>query len=140
MPAAMARALAGVTVCLLVGCGDDDSNNDGGDFADDDSAPVVPGIGSNDSVGGDPGSTNEPPEQERPVRGRDRPPGRERRLRACDGGVRLLHARLLELGERLLGRGIDHGERHRPYLNPQRSTAQADDRSVASSVRSTSAG
>ena len=44
--------------------------------------------------------------------GRDRAPGRERRLRAGDGGVGLLDPGLLELGDRLLGRRVEDRERH----------------------------
>ena len=58
----------------------------------------------------------EPAQQPRAVGRRDRPPGRERRLRAGDGGVGLLDAGLLELGDRLLGRGVEDGE-HARYLN-----------------------
>ena len=50
------------------------------------------------------------PEEARPVRRRDGPPGRERRLRTGDRGVGLLHPGLLELGDRLLGGGVPHGE------------------------------
>ena len=51
----------------------------------------------------------EPPQQPGPVGGRDGAPGRERLLRAGDGRVRLLDAGRLDLGDRLLGRGIDDG-------------------------------
>ncbi len=63
---AVAGALAGGVFSLLVGCGDGDSNNNA-DFGSDVDveAPVVPGFGGNNIAGGDPGDTNEPPEQER---------------------------------------------------------------------------
>ena len=55
----------------------------------------------------------EAPQEARAVGRRDGAPGREGRLRAGDGGVGLLDARLLELRDRLLGGGIEDGERHR---------------------------
>ena len=54
------------------------------------------------------------PQQPAAIGGRDRTPGWERRLRPCDGRIGLLHPRPLELGERLLGRGIEDGQ-HRRY-------------------------
>jgi hypothetical protein len=50
-------------------------------------------------------------------------PGRERGLRARDRLVGLLHPRLLELGDRLLGGGVHDDERHRRLSkhNPQAS-------------------
>ncbi len=54
----------------------------------------------------------EPPQEPRAVRRGHGTPGREGPLRSLDGGVCLLHARLIELGDRLLGRGIEDGERH----------------------------
>ena len=52
----------------------------------------------------------EPAQQPRPIGRRDRSPGRERGLRARDGGVGLLDPRLLELGDRLLGGGVEDGQ------------------------------
>ena len=54
----------------------------------------------------------EPPQQARPVGRGDRPPGRKRGLGPRDGGVGLLEAGLLELGDRLLRRRVEHGESH----------------------------
>ncbi len=44
----------------------------------------------------------------------DGAPRRERRARPSDRLVRLLDTRLLERGDRLLGGGVDDGERHSP--------------------------
>ena len=52
----------------------------------------------------------EPAQQPRPVGRRNGSPGRERGLRAGDGGVGLLDPRLLELGDRLLGGGVEDGQ------------------------------
>ena len=54
----------------------------------------------------------QPPQQPGPVGRRDCAPGGVRRLGPRDGGVGLLDARLLELRDRLLGRRVEHGERH----------------------------
>ena len=58
---------------------------------------------------------------------RDRAPGRERGLGARDRGVGLLDAGARQLGEHLLGRGLEDGQRHRhlrlavgPRLGDQR--------------------
>ena len=56
----------------------------------------------------------QPPQQPGAIGGRHGAPGRERRLRPRDGRIGLLDPRLLELGERLLGRGIENGQ-HRRY-------------------------
>ena len=56
----------------------------------------------------------QPPQQPGAIGGRDGTPGRERLLRPRDGRIRLVHPGPLELGERLLGRGIEDGE-HRRY-------------------------
>src|SRR5207247_6219481 len=54
----------------------------------------------------------EAPEEARPVGGRDGAPGRGGGTRGGDGGVRLLDAGRLQLGDGLLGGGIDDGEGH----------------------------
>ena len=53
----------------------------------------------------------QPVQQRGAVGGRDRAPGRVRRLRSRDGGVRLLHARARDLGEHRLGGGLEDLER-----------------------------
>ena len=54
----------------------------------------------------------EPAQESRTVGRRDGAPGRIRRLRSRDRRVRLLHAGLLELGDRLLGGRVEDGQRH----------------------------
>ena len=58
----------------------------------------------------------EPAQQPPSIGRRNRSPGRERGLRAGDGGIGLLDPRLLELGDRLLGRRVEDGQ-HVAYLN-----------------------
>jgi len=53
-------------------------------------------------------------QQSRAILRRDDTPRGEGRLGPRDGGVGLLDARPLELGDRLLGRGIDNREGHEP--------------------------
>ena len=54
----------------------------------------------------------EPVQEAAPVGGGDGAPAGKRRFRPCDGGVGLLDARAFELGDRLLGGGVENGERH----------------------------
>ena len=54
----------------------------------------------------------QPPQQARAIGDADGAPGRERRSRARDGGVHLLDAGLLELGDRLLRGRIHDRQRH----------------------------
>ena len=54
----------------------------------------------------------EPPQQARAIGGRDGAPRRKRGPRAGDGRIGLLDAGLLELGDRLLRRRVEHGQRH----------------------------
>ena len=48
-----------------------------------------------------------------PVGRGDRPPGREGGLRPCDGGVRLIGRRSVDLADDLLGRRIENGGHER---------------------------
>jgi hypothetical protein len=58
----------------------------------------------------------EPPEQPGAVGGSDGPPRGERGPRARDGRVGLLGGGSLDLGDRLLGRGVeDRGQRPRSF-------------------------
>ena len=60
----------------------------------------------------------EPAEQATTVGWSHGAPGRERGRRTRDSGVGFLDTSLLELRDRLLGGGVEHGERHRGDSTP----------------------